>query len=175
MSRRQVNKAVQTPYDFGDAIAIYPDLLMSENKGILLKAIIAHELDPEDGKINVYMFMLNKGPVIRVLVSMLQNLPSFQKVLLLLLEKRLPRLKISHRSVSNDASKEESQVGCKRKREYNPDDMSRGALQDRQFLKKFSEMPLDKMDIEQALEQVRTLKNGLQNDFVGCQWLQQFF
>ncbi|KAL8090118.1 hypothetical protein AgCh_039554 [Apium graveolens] len=44
---------------------------------------------------------LNKGPVIRVLVSMLHNLPSFQKVLLLLLEKRLPSLKISHRPVSS--------------------------------------------------------------------------
>lgn len=53
--------------------------------------------------------------------------------------------------------------------------MSRGALQARQFLKKFSDMPLDKMDIEQALEEVRTLKNDLQKNAVGCQWLQQFF
>lgn len=66
-------------------------------------------------------------------------------------------------------------MGCKRKREYNPDDMSRGALQAREFLKKFSEMPLDKMDIGQALEEVKTLKNGLQKDAAGCRWLQQFF
>lgn len=77
--------------------------------------------------------------------------------------------------ISTDASKEESQVGCKRKREYDPDDMSRGALQARQFLKKFSEMPLDKMDMEQALQEVRTLRNDFQKDAVGCQWLQQFF
>ena len=66
-------------------------------------------------------------------------------------------------------------MGCKRKREYNQDDMSKGAIQARQFLKKFSEMPLDKMDIEQALHEVRTLKNDLQKDAVGCGWLQQFF
>lgn len=70
---------------------------------------------------------------------------------------------------------QKSQVGCKRKREFDPDDMSRGAVQARQFLKKFSEMPLDKMDIKQALQEVRTLKNDLQKDAVGCRWLQQLF
>lgn len=40
--------------------------------------------------------------------------------------------------------------GCKRKQEYNPDDMFRGTIQARQFIKKFSEMPLDKMDTEQG-------------------------
>lgn len=67
------------------------------------------------------------------------------------------------------------QVGSKRKRECDPGDVSRGAVQARQFLKKFSELPLDKMDLKQALQEVRTLKNDLKKDAVDCQWLQQFF
>lgn len=55
---------------------------------------------------------LKKGPVIRVSESMLQNLPSFQKVLLLLLEKRLLSLKISHRPVSSQQMPVKKYVSC---------------------------------------------------------------
>lgn len=74
--------------------------------------------------------------------------------------------------ISNDAKEE---VGSKRKRECDSNDMSRGAAQARQFLKKFSELPLDKMDFKQALQEVKTLKNDLEKDAVDCHWLQQFF
>lgn len=67
------------------------------------------------------------------------------------------------------------QVGSKRKRECDSKDMSRGAAQARQFLEKFSKLPLDKMDFKQALQEVKTLKNDLEKDAVDCHWLQQFF
>ncbi|XP_059453269.1 DNA mismatch repair protein MSH2 [Corylus avellana] len=74
--------------------------------------------------------------------------------------------------ISNDAQEE---VGSKRKRECDPDEMSRGAARAHQFLKEFSDLPLDKMDLTQALQQVNKLKEDLQKDAVNCHWLQQFF
>lgn len=74
--------------------------------------------------------------------------------------------------VSNDAITE---VGLKRKRVCDPDDMNRGAARAHQFLKEFSEMPLETMDLKDALEQVSKLKNDLEKDAVNSSWLQQFF
>ncbi|KAL7223229.1 hypothetical protein ACSBR1_024818 [Camellia fascicularis] len=65
-------------------------------------------------------------------------------------------------------------VGSKRKRECDADDMSRGAARARQFLKEFSELPLDKMDVKEALDQVHKLKNDMEKDAVNSLWLQQF-
>lgn len=81
----------------------------------------------------------------------------------------------SDQNVSPESVNYNYQVGSKRKRDCDPDDMSRGTGQAREFLKKFSELPLDKMDLKQALQEVRTLKNGLEKDAVNCHWLQQFF
>lgn len=74
--------------------------------------------------------------------------------------------------VSNDAITE---VGLKRKRVCDPDDMNRGAARAHQFLKEFSEMPLETMDLKDALEQVGKLKNDMEKDAVNSSWLQQFF
>ncbi|KAL4566420.1 hypothetical protein LXL04_030535 [Taraxacum kok-saghyz] len=74
--------------------------------------------------------------------------------------------------LSNDL---ENQVGCKRKKpSEEEDDMAVGAPRARQFLKEFSELPLDKMELKEALQQVKRLKNEMQNDAPNCKWLQQF-
>ncbi|XP_071692729.1 DNA mismatch repair protein MSH2 isoform X2 [Rutidosis leptorrhynchoides] len=73
--------------------------------------------------------------------------------------------------VSNEA---EQEVGCKRKKPSEPDDMAIGASRARQFLKDFTELPLDKMEFKQALQELKRLKNELQNDSTNCKWLQQF-
>ncbi|KAK3020063.1 hypothetical protein RJ639_002778 [Escallonia herrerae] len=57
-------------------------------------------------------------------------------------------------------------VGSKRKRECDPTDVSRGAARARQFLKDFSELPLDKMDLKRALQEVKKLKNDLEKDAI---------
>ncbi|GFZ05903.1 MUTS homolog 2 [Actinidia rufa] len=57
--------------------------------------------------------------------------------------------------ISNDANEESD-----------PEDTSRGAAPAHQFLKDFSELPLEKMDFKEALEQVRKLKNDLEKDAV---------
>lgn len=67
------------------------------------------------------------------------------------------------------------QVGSKRKRVEDSDDITRGAERARQFLKDFSELPLDKMELEEALQQVSKLKEGLEKDAANSCWLQQFF
>ncbi|KAM1398249.1 hypothetical protein ACFX2I_015717 [Malus domestica] len=72
----------------------------------------------------------------------------------------------------NDAGEE---VGLKRKREPDSDDMSRGAARAHKFLKEFSDLPLETVDLKQALQKVGKMKDELQKDAANCQWLQQFF
>ncbi|GLT76516.1 hypothetical protein SLA2020_481690 [Shorea laevis] len=74
--------------------------------------------------------------------------------------------------ISNDAREE---VGSKRKKEGELDDMSRGAARAHKFLKEFADIPLESMDLEQALQQVSKLKDDLEKDAGNCKWLQQFF
>ncbi|KAL6497204.1 MutS-like protein [Orobanche gracilis] len=66
------------------------------------------------------------------------------------------------------------EMGSKRKREGDAEDVSRGAERGRRFLHDFAELPLDKMDLKQAMEQVRKLKEDLEKDAVNCRWIQQF-
>ncbi|XP_076922811.1 DNA mismatch repair protein MSH2-like [Bidens hawaiensis] len=73
--------------------------------------------------------------------------------------------------VSNEA---EQEAGCKRKKPCEPDDMALGATRARQFLKDISALPLDKIDLKQALQEVKRLKTGLQDDAGNCKWLQQY-
>ena len=43
--------------------------------------------------------------------------------------------------------------------------MAIDAPQARQFLKDFSELPLDKLDLKKAVQEVKRLKNELQSNF----------
>ncbi|XAR63886.1 hypothetical protein NMG60_11024028 [Bertholletia excelsa] len=77
-------------------------------------------------------------------------------------------------SISVISNNNKEVVQSKRKREFDPLDMSRGAARAHQFLKDFTEIPLEKMELKEVLEQVRQLKNGLEKDAVTSPWLQQF-
>lgn len=66
------------------------------------------------------------------------------------------------------------QVGSKRKRVFEPDEMSRGAARARQLLEAFGAFPLETMDKKQALQEVRKLKDNLETDAENCHWLQRF-
>ncbi|CAJ2634896.1 unnamed protein product [Trifolium pratense] len=71
-----------------------------------------------------------------------------------------------------DSSTEE--VGSKRKRAFEPDDISKGAAKARQILEAFVALPLDTMDKTQALQEVKKLKDNLEKDAQNCHWLQKF-
>ncbi|KAL8488024.1 hypothetical protein ACS0TY_024341 [Phlomoides rotata] len=66
-------------------------------------------------------------------------------------------------------------MGSKRKRVENSEDVIKGAERTRQFLKDFTEIPLDKVEFQEALQRVRELKEDLKKDAVNSCWLQQFF
>lgn len=66
------------------------------------------------------------------------------------------------------------QVGSKRKRVFESDDMARGSARARQFLEAFVALPLETMDKMQALQEVRKLTDTLEKDAENCNWLQQF-
>ncbi|KAF8389802.1 hypothetical protein HHK36_024321 [Tetracentron sinense] len=73
--------------------------------------------------------------------------------------------------ISNDAKEE---VGSKRKRVCGPDDMSKGAARANRFLQEFSALPLEKISLKEALQQVSKLRSDLEKDAADCSWLQQF-
>ncbi|KAL7601427.1 hypothetical protein Lser_V15G21735 [Lactuca serriola] len=68
----------------------------------------------------------------------------------------------------------EHMVGCKRKKPSEEDDVAIGVPRACQFLKEFSELPLDKMELKEALQEVKRLKNEMLNDAGDCKWLKQF-
>ncbi|KAJ6359074.1 hypothetical protein OIU76_000729 [Salix suchowensis] len=104
-------------------------------------------------------------------VAEFANFP--ESVVALAREKAAELEDFSSTAIISDDGREE--VGSKRKRECNMDDMSKGAARAHQFLKDFSGLPLDTMDLKQALLQISKLKDDLEKDAVNCQWLQQFF
>ncbi|KAL9243343.1 hypothetical protein vseg_017242 [Gypsophila vaccaria] len=64
--------------------------------------------------------------------------------------------------------------GVKRKREIDPDTVSEGASRAHRFLKEFAELPLEQMDMKQALLRVSEMKSDLEKDAETCPWLKQF-
>ncbi|KAF4398762.1 DNA mismatch repair protein MSH2 isoform X1 [Cannabis sativa] len=72
--------------------------------------------------------------------------------------------------VSNDSTLE---VGSKRKRECDSDDVSQGAARAHQFLKEFYDLPMEKMNVRQVLEKISKMKDDLKKDAVNSKWLQQ--
>ncbi|XP_047330936.1 DNA mismatch repair protein MSH2 [Impatiens glandulifera] len=71
-------------------------------------------------------------------------------------------------------SAQQELVGLKRKREFDPEDVSRGSARAHEFLKEFSKLPLEKMSKEEALEQVGKLRSNMEKDAADSLWLQQF-
>ncbi|XP_057760535.1 DNA mismatch repair protein MSH2 [Arachis stenosperma] len=67
-----------------------------------------------------------------------------------------------------------NEFGSKRKRVYEPDEMSQGVTKARQILEAFVDLPLETMDKMQALQELRKLKDNLEKDAENCRWLQQF-
>lgn len=68
-----------------------------------------------------------------------------------------------------------SQIASKRKREWDPDDVTMGAERAQQFIKDFYDLPLDKMDSNQVIDRLKGLKGELEKDAINSCWLQQFF
>ncbi|PKA65524.1 DNA mismatch repair protein MSH2 [Apostasia shenzhenica] len=73
---------------------------------------------------------------------------------------------------SDDTNKE---AEAKRRRACSTDETARGAARARQFLEEFARMPLDQMDVKQAMQHVSRLASDLENDAAQNAWLKQFF
>ncbi|XP_074317221.1 DNA mismatch repair protein MSH2-like [Silene latifolia] len=71
---------------------------------------------------------------------------------------------------TDDPTKE---VGVKRKRPE-PDAISEGAARAHRYLKEFAELPLDRMELKEALLRVSEMKSDLERDAKTHPWLKQF-
>ena len=58
--------------------------------------------------------------------------------------------------------------------EFDPDVVSEGTAKAHRFLKEFAELPLEQMDVKQALQHVSKMKSDLEKDAEKCDWLKQF-
>uniref|UniRef100_A0A7N0V7H1 DNA mismatch repair protein MSH2 n=1 Tax=Kalanchoe fedtschenkoi TaxID=63787 RepID=A0A7N0V7H1_KALFE len=146
------------------------ELLTKQLFGVANYHVSAH-IDKSNQKLTM-LYKVEPGPCDQsfgIHVAEFANFPA--SVVALAREKAAELEDFSPSVTSNDTTLE---VGSKRKRECDSADMIRGAARAHQFLKEFSELPLEKLNYNQALEQVRKLRNNLEKDAVGCQWLQQF-
>ncbi|GAB4860957.1 MutS-like protein [Ancistrocladus abbreviatus] len=75
---------------------------------------------------------------------------------------------------SIDTNGPTKEVGVKREREFDADDAHQGATRAHRFLEEFADLPLDQMDVKQAMEHVSKMKRDLERDAVNLPWLQQF-
>ncbi|KAL6010772.1 MutS-like protein [Asimina triloba] len=68
-------------------------------------------------------------------------------------------------------------VGSKRQYEqtFSPDDTARGVARAHKFLQEFSALPLDQMDLKEALQEVGKMRRSLERVAAEYPWLQQFF
>ncbi|XP_020578566.1 DNA mismatch repair protein MSH2 [Phalaenopsis equestris] len=67
------------------------------------------------------------------------------------------------------------EAGTKRIRMCGSDDMAAGAARARRFLEEFAKMPLDQMDVKQAMQNVSRLTCELEKDAAENAWLRQLF
>ncbi|GAB2226312.1 hypothetical protein Drorol1_Dr00022114 [Drosera rotundifolia] len=74
----------------------------------------------------------------------------------------------------SDCPIEKFQVGEKRSREADVDDAGQGAARAHKFLKEFADLPLEKMDVKEALRDVSKMKSELEKDAENLPWLRQF-
>ncbi|KAH7445451.1 hypothetical protein KP509_01G010000 [Ceratopteris richardii] len=95
-----------------------------------------------------------------------------QSVIELAKEKANELEDFSQLSKKEDGSNEE--VGSKRKRVCGPDDTLWGAARARKFLEDFASLPLDQLEYNDAVAEIKRLKSELDIDAADNVWLQQF-
>lgn len=82
----------------------------------------------------------------------------------------------SHMSTVSGDLQDEVRSMKRRKTTCSPDEMAKGAAHAHRFLQEFAALPLDQMDMKEAMQRVSKLRMDLEiNAVPDCLWLQQFF
>lgn len=82
----------------------------------------------------------------------------------------------SHMPTNSDDLQDGVRSNKKRKTACSPDEMAKGAARAHRFLQEFSALPMDQMDMKEAMQHVSKLRTDLENDAShDYLWLRQFF
>ncbi|OVA06755.1 DNA mismatch repair protein MutS [Macleaya cordata] len=150
----------------------YNELSRKPNLGVANYHVSAH-IDSSSHKLTM-LYKVEQGACDQsfgIHVAEFANFP--ESVVALAREKAAELEDFSPNLIISNHAKEED--GPKRKRVCDPEDMSRGAARAHRFLQEFTALPLEEMDLKQALQQVTNLRNDLEKDAANCNWLHQFF
>nr|XP_029119194.1 DNA mismatch repair protein MSH2 isoform X3 [Elaeis guineensis] len=144
----------------------------SPNLGVANYHVGAH-IDPESHKLTM-LYKVEPGACDQSFGIHVAEFANFPEAVVTLARSKAEELEDFSEtfSINNDLKEE---AGSKRKRVCSPDDIARGAGRAHKFLQQFSALPLDQMDLNQAMEQVKKLRSELEKDAAGYPWLQQFF
>lgn len=144
----------------------------SHNLGVANYHVGAH-IDPASRKLTM-LYKVEPGACDQSFGIHVAEFSNFPEAVVTLARSKAEELEdFSQTFSTNNDLKEE--IGSKRKRICSPNDMARGATRAHQFLQEYSALPLDQMDLNQAMEQVNKLRSELEKDAVSNPWLQQFF
>lgn len=149
-----------------------PDPDMKQITGVANYHVSAH-IDSSSRKLTM-LYKVEPGPCDQsfgIHVAEFANFP--ENVVALAREKAAELEDFSPTAIISDDAREE--VASKRKREWDAEDVSRGVTRAHQFLKEFTDMPLETMELKQALQQISKMKDDLEKDAANSSWLQQFF
>ncbi|ERN05433.1 DNA mismatch repair protein MSH2 isoform X1 [Amborella trichopoda] len=134
---------------------------------------VSAHIDSSSRKLTM-LYKVDQGPCDQsfgIHVAEFANFP--ESVVALAREKAAELEDFSPTTASSNDTKEE--VGAKRKHPCSPDDVTRGAARAHQFLRDFSQLPLEGMNYSQALQEVAKLRCSLEKDALDNPWLQQLF